>query len=320
MSFRRPTLRVAYAPGFAEQSAFGTALSPAALTKVMLTKEGGQSHIEPVSNKEDLRDCTGSYILDRILLHRFARLTLDLEVDTTMLSYLLGAALGVTAGSSITMLPPTVFDLPHTTFIVGFAGGDDPGIVFKDATLESLTIGGRVEQKLSVKAVFVGNGEMIDAVGFMFPDCETITPLRFDSNMQFVVDGTDYISTTRSFELTYPNNLPLNDFPFSLGSVEAQRFERGNDRPVKLTWTVEGIENDVLGTAARRDPTTHYGFDIRIGSGSDGVNLTAEDALFEYGSPFQGFDTEVFIAVLNTELTPVRIPGDATTPFMATIN
>lgn len=316
-TFRRSQLRVAYAPGFVAQSDMGVPLSPASLTKVMLTKDGGQSHIEPVFLEEDLRDCTSQYLLDKIILHRFARLTLDLEVDADILEDLLGAALGVNSSGTITMLPPTVYDLPHTTFIVGFAGGDDAGIVFSDATCESLTITGRVEQKLSVKAVFVGNGSMLDAVGFTFPDCDTITPLRFDSDAQFFVNGTNYISTTRGFELTYPNNIPLNDFPFSLGSIDVQRLERGDKRDVKLAWTVEGIENDALGAAARTVPPTHYDFDVRIGTD---VHLIAEEAIFRPGGTFQGFDGEIFLAVLNTELTPVRIPGDSSTPFMATVS
>lgn len=320
MSFRRSQLRVAYAPGFAEQSAFGTALSPATLTKTINTRDGGQSHIEPVFSKEDLRDCTTEFLIDKIILHRFARLTLDLEVDQLMMSYLLNAALGVTAGPNVTMLGPAVYDLPHTTFIVGFAGGDDPGIVFKDATCESLTITGRVEQKLQVRAVFVGNGEMLDAVGFTFPECEAITPLRFDSDALFTVNSVEYIAETRGFELTYPNNLPLNDFPFSLGLLDAQRFERGDKRDVKVSWSVLGILNDTLGTASRTVPPTHYDFNIRIGSASEGVNLIAEDAILEPGSPLQGFDGEVFQAVLNIDLIPTRVPGDANTPLMATIN
>lgn len=320
LTFRRSQLRVAYAPGFQEQSAFGTALSPGALTKTLVTRDGGQSHIEPVFIEEDLRDCTTQYLIDKIVLHRFARLTLDLEVDQAVMSYLLNAALGVTSGSNVTMLGPAVFDLPHTTFIVGFDGGDDPGIVFKDATCESLTITGRVEQKLQVRAVFVGNGEMLDAVGFTFPECETIDPLRFDSDALFTVNGEERIDDTRGFELTYPNNIPLNDFPWALGLPDVQRLERGDKRDVKVAWQVVGVPNDTTGAASRTIPPTHWDFNIRIGSASDGVNLIAEEAMLRPGSPLQGFDGEVFLATLNIDLIPVRVPGDANTPLRATIN
>ena len=126
MSNRRTQLKVAYAPGFTLQSGFGVPLTQSLLTKVLTFREGGQSHIEPIFRTEDLNDCTTQYLIDLIILHRIARLTLDLEVDQETLGGLLGLALGVVAGPTITMLGPTSFVLPATTLIVGF---EPPAIV-----------------------------------------------------------------------------------------------------------------------------------------------------------------------------------------------
>jgi len=319
MSNRRTQLRVAYAPGFTRQSGFGAPLSPSALTAVLTTREGGQSHIDPVFKTEDLNDCTTQYLMDYIVLHRYATLTLDLEVDAQVLGDLYGMALGTVSGSVATMLGPTEYVLPATTLIVGFADGDDPGIVLSDAVVKSIEISGRVEQKLQVKVVFCGRGDMLDAAGFVFPDCETITPLRFDNNTLFQVNSLEYKDDTRAFSLSFDNNVPLSDFPFSLGSVDISRaLERGDKRPLTLNWTVTGRENDSLGDAAITVPPTHYDFMIRIGSGLNGVVLEAADAILRPQSNLQGFDGEVSLAVLNLMLTPTRIPGDSSTPLQVT--
>jgi hypothetical protein len=89
MSNRRTQLRVAYSSIWAEQSDFDVPLDPSELDAVMNSREGGQSHIEPVFLTEDLKDCTTQYLLDLIVLHRYARLTLDIEVDKDIMGGLL---------------------------------------------------------------------------------------------------------------------------------------------------------------------------------------------------------------------------------------
>jgi hypothetical protein len=319
MSNRRIQLRVAYSSIWAEQSAFGVPLDNADLDAVIVTREGGQSHIEPVFKTEDLNDCTTQYLLDLIVLHRLGRLTLDLEVDKDILAGLLKYALGVESGSNRFMLGPTVLILPATTFIVGFADDEDPGIVLSDAVCESLVITGQIEQKFQVQAVFVGRGDMPDA-DYTFPDCETITPLRFDQNAEFFWGATDYIDETRRVVLTYNNNLPLNDFPFSLGSVDIARpLERGDKRTVTIDWTVTGRENDTLGRQGLTIPPTHDDWSLRIGD--PGVVFQADDAMIRPSSgQYQVWDGEVSLACLAIQLTPIRVPGDVATPMNASID
>ncbi len=305
--------------GFSLQSAINVPLSAATLTRILTTREGGQSHIEPFYKKEDIKDCTTQYLLDRLILHRAARLTLDLEVDAEVLGAICSHSLGVAVGDTFTMLGPTDFDLPLTTMVVGFADGDDTGILFSDAATESLAITARTEQKMRVQWVLVGNALMPDA-GYEFPECEDIDPLRFDQNAEVNVNGTNYIAQTRGFEFQYNNQIPLNDFPWTLGALDITRMQRGDFRTAMINWTVEGRENDTLGTAARAVPPTHYDFDILIGSNAEGVRIVAADALFEPQSTLQGFDGEVSLAVLNTMLTPTRIPGNNATPLTIMVN
>src|SRR5262249_4912466 len=113
------------------------------------------------------------------------------------------AALGVRVSNTVTMLQATDYILPFTTFVVGYAGGQDPdpGIVFSDAICESLTITGRVEQKIQVRVTFVGNGAFIAAAGFTFPICQNTPPLRFNENFSFFLNGVEYTLNTRVFDL-----------------------------------------------------------------------------------------------------------------------
>lgn len=320
MSNRRSQLKVAYAPGFTVQSGFGVPLDSSLLTKVLTIREGGQSHIEPIFKTEDLNDCTTQYLLDLIILHRLARLTLDLEVDQEVLGGLLGLALGTTAGPVITMLGPTAFVLPATTLIVGFDDEDDLGIVLSDAVVESITLTARVDQKFQCKVVFIGRGDMLAADGFSFPDCDLIDPLRFDQDALFTWNAIEYIDETRAFEFTYSNNVPINDFPFSVGSVDLSRaLERGDKRQYNVSWTVTGEIGDDLASQAITVPPTHHTLSVRIGSATEGIEISAADAMIRPGSPYQDFDGEVSLAVLKLVLTPTRIPGDNSTPITAEI-
>lgn len=319
-SNRRTQLKVAHSPGFAVQSDFGVPLDPSELTKVLTFREGGQSHIEPIFKTEDLKDCTTQYLIDLIILHRIARLTLDLEVDQETLAGLLGLALGITSGSTITMLGPTTFILPATTLIVGFDDEDDLGIILSDAVVESITLTARVDQKFQVRVVFVGRGNMPIATGYEFPECDLIDPIRFDQNALFTWGGTEYISETRAFEFTYNNNPPVNDFPFSVASVDiARALERGDAREYSVNWTVTGEEGFGPGAEAITVPPTHSDLTIRIGSLTEGIEIVAADAMIRPGSPFQGFDGEVSLAVLNLVLTPTRVPGDNSTPLTVNV-
>lgn len=320
MSNRRTQLKVAYAPGFTVQSDFGVPLDPSELTKVLTFREGGQSHIEPIFKTEDLNDCTTQYLIDLIILHRIARLTLDLEVDQEVLAGLLGLALGTTAGSVITMLGPTSFILPATTLIVGFDDEDDLGIILSDAVVESITLTARVDQKFQCRVVFIGRGDMPIAAGYEFPDCDLIDPLRFDQDALFTWDSIEYITETRAFEFSFNNSVPINDFPFSVASVDiARALERGDKRPSTFNWTVTGEEGDSLGAQAVTIPPTHSTLSVRIGSGTEGIEIVAADAMVRPGNPLQGFDGEVSLAVLNLVLTPTRIPGNSATPLTVNV-
>jgi hypothetical protein len=320
MSNRRSQLRIAYNSDWAEQSDFGVPLTAGELDALLVTREGGQSHIEPVFTTEDLNDCTTQYLKDLIILHRIARLTMDLEVDKDTLAGLLKYGMGVESGSNRFMLGPTVYILPATTFVVGFADGEDPGIVLSDAVCESLVITGEIEQKFQVRAVFVGRGDMPDA-DFTFPDCEDLeNVLRFDQNAEFIWNGVDYILDTRRIVITINNQVPIRDFPFALGSVDITRaLERGDKRIVTVDWVTTGRPNDDLGRQGLTIPPTHHDLSIRIGN--PGIVFEAADGMIRpQQGAYQVWEGEVALACLALQITPIRVPGDPSTPLSAVVD
>jgi hypothetical protein len=317
MSNRRTQLRVGYIPGFGSPGSFGETPDAGLFSKVLTTREGGQSHIEPIFAKEDFRDCTTQYLLDKIVLHRYARLTLDLEVDRDLLSAVYYIVLGQGSPASSTMLGPSSFVLPRTAMVVGFAGDENSGILLGDAVGESFKIQGQIENKLQVQLTMVGRGDLAVLDGYDFPDCETITPLRFDQDTSISVNSVERVQDTRGFDLSVNNKLPLRDLPYTLGVVDISRpLERGDQRDMTFNWNVLGREGDTLAAAATSVPPTHYPFSLGIGS--PGVTISAEDAIVEpQGNTLQGWSGEVSLATLQLMLTPTRIPGDNNTPLHA---
>jgi hypothetical protein len=317
---RRTQLRVAYNPDWEEQSDFGVPLASGDMSAVLPLKEGTQSHIEPVFGTEDLNDCTTQYLIDYIIRTRLARLTLNLEVDKDILAGLIKYALGVQSGSNIRMLSPTTYILPATSFVVGFADGEDPGILLSDAVCESLRITGEINQKFDVQAVFVGRGDMPDA-DHVFGECITIVPLRFDDNAEFFWGATDFIQDTRRIVFNHLNNLPLADFPFSLGSIDIARpLQRGDKRTTTFDWVVTGRPNDTLGREAMAAPNpTHKEMSMRIGN--PGLQFIASDAMIRPASgAFQVWEGEVALACLATQVTPTKVPGDLDTPLLVVVD
>jgi hypothetical protein len=315
---RRVQLRVGYAPGFPQTPDFCTPLANDQMTEVLTTREGGQSHIEPLYIQEDILDCTTEYLIDILVLHRYAKLTLELEVDATTLLAMFGLTLGAGSGNDILMLGPTVFALPTTSLVVGFADGVDPGILLSPVVASSLQVTGRVDQKLMIKWELVGSALMPSA-GYVFPDCSEITPLRLDINTHMTVSGVDRTLETRSFDFNYNNNIPLRDFPWVLGQLDVVRLERGDKRTCTMAWVLEGRENDADGELLMAVPPTHVPWDLHLGPAiGGGIDLISANSLWRPNGGLQTWDGEVSIACLNSLLTPTRIPGNVATPLQVT--
>ncbi len=320
MSNRRIQLRVAAATGLTAQDEFGVPLDLGDIDFVFTPREGTQTHIEPIFISEDLNDCTTQYLKDLIILHRYARLTMDLEVNKDILAAIVGKAFGIESGSSRLMLGPTVVILPSTTFVVGFADDEDPGILFYDAVCESLEITGEIDQKMQVRVTWVGRGDMLAAEAFTFPDCEDITPLRFDQNASIIIDGEEQILKARRLVFTYNNNIPLRDHPFALGVIDISRpFERGDKRVYTTNVLLEGRIGDDLAAMAITIPPTHVDFSFRIGD--PGIVFSALDAMIRpNATTLQEFHGEVSLGVLSLLMTPTRVSGEISTPFSAEVD
>lgn len=323
---RRSTLRIAYSPTFKKQSAINTPLGNSELTAVLTARANTQEMVEVAETVEDVFDCTSQYKVDDIVLHRMARLTIDLEASAQIVMGFLalwGGVAGAPSGSgpyihTVNMLGPTVFDLPLTTMIVGFADGSDPGLVFMDVAVNRITFGGRIGENLRVRVELVGNGSLPAASGFTFPDCTQPNPLRFTTGSSFLLNSVEKLSTTRDFELTLDNNMPLNDYPYVFDSVDVKRLARGDRRPTFMRPGILAILSDALGVAARAVPKNHWPFVLKIGSSTDYVQITAADSIIRLRTPNTAWDGEVAESKLQLECEPDRIPGNAATPLVFT--
>jgi hypothetical protein len=325
---RRSTLRIAYSPTFKKQGVFGTPLSNSELTAVLTARVGTQEHVEVAETIEDVFDCTGQYKVDDIVLHRIATLTIDLEGDAqTVMGFLAlwGGATGAPSGAgpyvhTVNMLGPTVFDLPVTTMIVGFAEGSDPGVIFQDVACNRITFTGRIGENLRVRIELVGNGALPSATSFTFPDCTQPNPLRFTTGSSFLLNSVEKLNIAgiRDFELVLDNNMPLNDYPFIFSDVDVKRLARGDRRPCFMRPSILGIVTDALGVAVRAVPKNHWPFTLKIGSSTTYVQIAAADNIVRPRRPLTAWDGEVAESKLQIELEPDRIPGNAATPLVFT--
>lgn len=325
---RRSLLRIAYSPVGAKQTAWDTPLANGVITAVVNART--PNHIEPVERVEELFDCTGQYLTGEQVLSRYARLTLDLEVDINSLACFVALGSGVAAAPSgtgpythgITPLGPTVYALPVSTLIIGFADGVDPGIKWQNVAVNSWLVSGRDSERLNARIELIGSGNLIAASGYTFPDCSQYTPLKMTDGAatldgENLLSGTDPNHTLRRFEWRHNNNILINDDPFPLAALDIKRLERADVRDWGLRLGIEGRLNDTLHTKAKSRLTVASS--MRIGSATNGIIITTPSGLLKQDGTPQEFAGEANRGVLALAHRPLRIPGDATTPYTVSI-
>ncbi len=311
---RRSQLRIAHSSTFAVQSAFGTELANAAIDKVFSLSDD-EPKFEIVTRDDQIKDCTGQYIVDEIVQARKCRLSFGIEAEASVIAGLLGWFFGVVSANDRLMLGPTVFQPPATTFIYGHNDGTQP-LKLKDMVAEAITISGRVNDRIRATVSFVGHGNPVATTAYTFPDCATITPIYLKDGA-FSVNSVDYLPDTREFEFSFSNNLLSEEDPFTLASVDIQRLERADERDYSLKWTVFGKPGDALHLAAVNK--TKYPFSFRIGPITNGVTISAVSAILKQnGGPKH--DGEARRSALDLLLLPIRIAADANTPVKGVRN
>lgn len=311
---RRGQVRIAYSSSFATQSDFTTALANNALDAVFnLTDEAPRFEI--VTKDDQIKDCTGQYVIDEIVLARACKLSFSIEVGIAQLWGLIKWAFGVVADDEATMLGPTSFQPPVTTFIYGHDGGAVSPLKLKSMVLNTLRITGRVGTRLTASVEFIGSGNIAAAGGgYSFPDCDAITPVYLKDGT-FTLNSVSRYADLRSFDFSYSNQLIDDDDPFTLASIDITRLERDDVREYGLTMVLLGEPNDTTHQGALNK--SKWPFSLRIGAADDCVTIDAASAIIKQASP-PGYDGRANRSVLNLLAAPIRVVENADTPLIAT--
>lgn len=311
---RRSQVRVAYSSTFAAQSDIFTALSNGAVDALFNLLEGSEPRLEFILKTDEIFDCTGQYLIDKIQLTKSVRLSFEVEADAGDLFGLLKWFLGSSSGSDALMLGVTSFQPPATTFIYGHDDAAGTKLKLVGMVGDEIRISGRKSERIKVSLSFRGNGSPASPGSYTFPDCSTPTPLRL-SDGAFSLNSVDSLAVLDEMEFVYSNNLLADDDPFISSSVDIQRMERADRRTVAYNFTVFGQPGDathLLAIAYTKVPISWT-----VGPGSDGVTIPAVSAILSNAAG-PGHDGQARRSTLGLTAEPIRIVGNNDTPCKAT--
>lgn len=314
ISPRRSQARLAYSGAFAVQDDFDTPLSDGAIDTLFNLFPGSEVRIEFVMKNDEIIDCTGQYLEDRVILAKSVRLSFEIEADASDIFGLLGWFKGTVSGNDVLMLGPTEFQPPPTSFVYGH---DDPaGTKLKLTSMvgDEIRISGAVTERIRVSMVFRGNGSPASAGGYEFPDCSTPTPVRLSDGL-FLLDSENRNDDLRQMEYQYSNGLLADDDPFTAASADITRMERADRRTALFTFTIFGQPGD--GDHVKAINYNKVPVSWRIGPANDGVDIIAASAILSQGTG-PGHTGQAARSVLGLQAEPIRLSGDANTPVMAT--
>jgi hypothetical protein len=322
-------LTVEYSPTFKRQTAYGTALAEAALTKAFRATAKRWS---PQFNEKVFYDCSDQYLSTKRTTAQWAEMTLEFETTPQLLGGFF--ALGHGQDSSSGTDPLTHQEnfiagrvLPVTTLRIGHADGVDTGWVWKDVAVDSIAVAADagLDSTIRVTVTLVGSGDLAAGASASWADCYTSTPSTlFDAAGALVVNGTDYLDTTQLVRVGFANNIP-RAAAFSGGSIHVQRWVRAKRRTYSFGFAAQGIDapldalsilaraNDGAGTVVANTSwtfgTSGNTFACKIPTGYLAFNGAPQDYLSEALGE---------LAVLNLKVDGRKITSGATEPFNVT--
>jgi hypothetical protein len=314
-TFKQSKVFVAYSPVAAVQAALGTALDEALLTARLNLPLGNKPLPSRRVTRDDIRDCTGRYLIGRRLTSRLALWTLTLEqVDARLAAIFLAWAQGDAAAVTGSGAPYTEAitrrasdQLSATSFIVGAEDSDEPAELYKDMILNTLDIEATIRGKVTMRANFIGSANVAVVPSYTPPACGNLVAL-YAQDCQLLVGGVDYTSDLRQFHYAYNNNLAANDDPFPFDAIDLVRLERSEQGETsQLTFGVYGTKTHALyGHAFAEDVLA---LALRLGSATEGTSIIALGAQVTLGEPPVGYAGEANRSVVNVEASPFSVSG-----------
>jgi hypothetical protein len=310
---RRSTVAVCRAAAFDVQPDFLTALPQGDIdTRIPLSDEDPK--LDLITDKEEILNCTGQELLDRILLTRMYRLTYGIKAVPAEIFGHFGWGFGVVAGDSVTLLPESEFQPPATTLLWGHIGSDIQPFILKSMVLMKISISAAITG-YTINYEWLGHGAPEQAVDYDYPVCPEVTAARFKDG-EFTVNSISRLVAMSGYDFSFDNKPDPKD-GFTLASPDLVRNERNDRREEVLKCKLYGELGDALDTAGKSDPVTKYPFSFRIGSLTDGCSLSAVNSLFESenGESYTGGFKR---SELNFILSPIAVSGNADAPLLVT--
>jgi hypothetical protein len=279
-------------------------------------------------------DCSNQYLQRRVTVARLRRMTIELLGSPHLIGGFLAGCMGTAAAPTgtdpkthaITMIGPSVRELPYFTFMVGLEDGTGEawkwGTVVVDRVALAAAAGDDSRWRMTVD--LVGSGARTEVTGWTWPACSDEEPAAlYDGSL--TINGTDYIDTTKAVSFECANGVLTGDSPFVGGSLDAVRFLRSPQRGYTLSAAIQGVDRpgDALNDAlvANSDAGTVYeDTALVIGvAASNGVTINIPEGYHAAEDPGQGFYGEAEEAVLNLRVDPTKVAGDANSPVSASV-
>jgi hypothetical protein len=321
-TFTQAKVFCCFSPVFAVQSAIGTALAQADLTARLNLPLTNKPMPTRRITRDETRDCTGRYLIARRLTSRLTLYSLTLtDVNARTIAGFLAWAQGQAAAVTGTGAPYTeaishadADQLAPTSLIIGAENSDEPVELYKDLIINTLDIETTIRQKVSLRASFIGSGDVEVITGFTAPACSNLVAL-YAQDCALVVGGTDYTTDLRSFRYSYNNNLAGGDDPFVFDDIDLARLERGEQGETsQFNFGVYGTKTHALYIAALAEAVD--ALSMRFGVATEGTTIAAAGAQLTLGDPPIGYAGEKNRSVVNLVADPFSVSGakpDATT-------
>lgn len=316
MEPRGSQLRLAYHPAFARQTDLSTQIPNNQLTAVF--QATSRNHIGVQENADPILDCSQQFKIGEEVISRIGRLTIEADADANVLGGLMALVLGVSAAPTgtgpfthnLSMMDTATFQGPAGTFIVGFEGVANSGLLFKGAVLDTLKVLVSGNKRAKVTADFIGFGDRPPQAGFVFPVCTDIVPIKLRDGL-FTIGGASKLNLLKELEFTFSNGILANEDPFTLASIDPQRLERADLRTMSLRFKLEGYEGDANHQLLNTTPAVQ----VRFGTATNGVLIDIPVGKIKEDQSVQGFEGEASRAVLNMLVDPWKVSGNAATPL-----
>lgn len=206
------------------------------------------------------------------------------------------------------------FQPPAFGFASGFRNSSQRMRLHKSAVSDTFRISGSASQpRVTVNWGMVASGEVSVVSGaYVPPTCQIFRPARFRDTV-LVIDGVDYSSLLKDFEVTGSNGIIVDDDAYTAQDEDIHRAERADQRSLVINAGILGEHGDVIHALA--EALGEVAVSLRIGRSGKNLTFNLPKGSVSLRDPVIGYDGTAKRSKINISIEPELIPGDATTPY-----